>query len=283
MRNMWNSGFRFIPHSSFIIPNLPLMRYIDTHCHLDQILERMGLASFADLRAGFLGPDFEACLTISCDPDSVEPVLALMENEGVYGAFGIHPHDARHYAPALEARIAAALAHPRCKAYGEIGLDYHYDLSERALQREVFIRQLRLGIAAGKPLVIHTREAEEDTLEILREHAPRDWPIHVHCFTSSRRLAQALLADFPNLHVGFTGILTFKNSDDLRETARLVPLERILVETDGPYLAPVPFRGKPAHPGHIPLILEKLAEIKELPVEEVSATVLGNAKRVYGI
>jgi TatD DNase family protein len=259
-----------------------MLRYIDTHCHLDQILERMGLASFADLRPS-LGSGFEACLTISCDPDSVEPALALMENEGVYGAFGIHPHDARLYTPALEGRIAAALAHPRCKAYGEIGLDYHYDLSERALQREIFVHQLRLGIAAGKPLIIHTREAEDDTLEILRGHVPRDWPIHVHCFTSSRRLAQALLADFSNLHIGFTGILTFKNSDDLRETARLVPLDRMLVETDGPYLAPVPFRGKPAHPGHIPLILEKLAEVKELPVEEVAAATLANAKRVYGM
>jgi len=258
------------------------MRYVDTHCHLDQILERMELKSFADLRAGFLGPDFEACLTISCDPESVEPVLALLENDGVYGAFGIHPHDAKHYTPALEGRIAAALKHPKCVAYGEIGLDYHYDLSERALQRENFVHQLRIGIAAGKPLVIHTREAEDDTLEIMRDHVPRDWPIHVHCFTSSQRLAQALLADFPNLYIGFTGIVTFKNSDDLRETAGLVPRERMLVETDGPYLAPVPFRGKPAHPGHIPLILEKLAEIKELPVDELSAVLLENARKVYG-
>ena len=259
------------------------MRFIDTHCHLDQILERMGLESFEDLRAQFLGPDFVACLTISCDPESIEPALALMENEGVYGAFGIHPHDAKHYTPALEGKIAAALAHPKCKAYGEIGLDYHYDFSERALQREIFVRQLRLGIASGKPLIIHTREAEDDTLEIMRDHVPRDWPIHVHCFTSSRNLAQALLAHFPNLYVGFTGIVTFKNSDDLRDTARIVPLERMLVETDGPYLAPVPHRGKPAHPGHIPLIIAKLAEIKDLPVEEVSRALLANAKRVYGI
>ena len=259
------------------------MPYIDTHCHLDQILERMEVATFADLRTGYLGPDFEACLTISCDPDSVEPALALMENEGVYGAFGIHPHDAKHYTPALAGKIAAALAHPKCKAYGEIGLDYHYDLSERALQREVFVQQLRIGIAAGKPLIIHTREAEDDTMEIMRDHVPQDWPIHVHCFTSSLRLARALLAHFTNLHIGFTGIVTFKNSDDLRATARFVPLERMLVETDGPYLAPVPFRGKPAHPGHIPVILAKLAEIKEIPVEALSAALLANAKRVYKI
>jgi TatD DNase family protein len=259
-----------------------MSRYIDTHCHLDQILERMGLDGFAALRAEHLGPDFEACLSISCDPDSVEPVLALLENEGVYAAFGIHPHDAKHYTPALESKIAAALKHPKCLAYGEIGLDYHYDLSERALQRENFVHQLRLGLAAGKPLIIHTREAEDDTLEILRAQVPRDWPIHVHCFTSSLRLAQALLADFSNLYIGFTGIVTFKNSDDLRETARFVPVDRMLVETDGPYLAPVPHRGKPAHPGHIPLIVAKLAEIQEMTADALGARLLANAKRVYG-
>jgi TatD DNase family protein len=259
------------------------MPYIDTHCHLDQILAKLGIASFADLRAEYLTPEFEACLTISCDPDSIDSTLALLGNEGVYAAFGIHPHDAKHYTPELEAAIGAALKHPRCAAYGEIGLDYHYDFSERALQREIFIRQLRVGLAAGKPLVIHTREAEEDTLALMRDHVPPDWPVHVHCFTSSLRLAQDLLAGFDNLHIGFTGIVTFKNSDDLRETARFVPLDRMLVETDGPYLAPVPFRGKPAHPGHIPLIIAKLAEIKHLPVEEMGAALLANAKRVYGI
>jgi TatD DNase family protein len=162
-------------------------------------------------------------------------------------------------------------------------LDYHYDFSPREIQRDVFVAQLRLGMEAGKPLVIHTREAEDDTLNLMRDHVPHDWPAHVHCFTSSRALAESLLTDFSNLCIGFTGIVTFKNADDLRDTARIVPLDRMLVETDGPDLAPAPHRGKPAHPGHIPLILDKLAEIKGMPVETIAAAALANAKRLYGI
>lgn len=256
--------------------------YIDTHCHLDQILEKTGAADFADLRERFFTPGFEACLTIACDPDAIAPTLDLLAHESVYGSFGIHPHDAERYTPEVEAALAAAIAHPKCLAYGEIGLDYHYDLSPRARQREVFIRQLAVATAAGKPLVIHTREADDDTLAVMRDHVPRDWPVHVHCFTSSRALAEALLADFPALHIGFTGILTFKNADDVRETARLVPLDRLLVETDGPYLAPVPHRGKPAHPGHIPLIIEALAAVRGEDPAAVALATAANARRLYG-
>lgn len=257
--------------------------YIDTHCHLDQILEKTGAADFADLRARFFPSGFQACLTIACDPEAIAPTLALLDNEGVYGSFGIHPHDASKYTPEVEAAIAAALRHPKCRAYGEIGLDYHYDFSPRDLQRDAFAHQIRVGVEAGKPLVIHTREAEEDTLALMRDLVPADWPVHVHCFTSSQELAEALLADFPNLYIGFTGIVTFKNTEDLHETARRVPLDRMLVETDGPYLAPAPHRGKPAHPGHIPLILEKLAAVRGEAVETVAAATLGNARRLYGI
>jgi TatD DNase family protein len=260
-----------------------MLRYIDTHCHLDQILEKTGATDFADLRARFFTPGFEACLTIACDPEAIEPTLGLLSNEGVYGSFGIHPHDASKYTPEVEAAIGRALAHPKCKAYGEIGLDYHYDFSPRDAQRDIFAHQIRIGVAAKKPLVIHTREAEDDTLAMMRDLIPENWPVHVHCFTSSQTLAEALLADFSNLHIGFTGIITFKNADDLRETARTVPLDRMLVETDGPYLAPAPDRGKPAHPGHIPLILEKLAAVRGEPVETIAAATLANAKRLYGI
>ena len=259
------------------------VRYIDTHCHLDQILDKLGLTDFATLRRDHLGAGFEACLTIACDPDAVAPTLALLEHDCVYGSFGIHPHDAARYDAAVETSIAAALAHPKCVAYGEIGLDYHYDLSPRDVQREVLVRQLRVGIAAGKPLVIHTREAEDDTLEVLRAEVPRDWPVHVHCFTSSQALAEALLADFSNLHLGFTGILTFKNAEDLRATARIVPRDRLLVETDGPYLAPVPHRGKPAHPGHIPLIIQELARVRGEDAHALAETLVDNARKLYGM
>jgi len=259
------------------------LSFIDTHCHIDSVLERLKIDSYPELRARFFPPEFVACITISCDPEAIEPTLALLEEESVYGAFGIHPHDAKNYTPEVESRIGSALKHPKCVAYGEIGLDYHYDSSPREIQREIFKQQIAIGIAAQKPLIIHTREAEADTLAVLREHAPSNWPIHVHCFTSSLEMGGNLLQHFSNLYIGFTGIVTFKNSDDVRAVAAHVPLERMLVETDAPYLAPDPYRGKPAHPGHIPRILEKLAEVKQRPVAEIAPILLANARRVYGI
>ena len=262
---------------------MPPFRFIDTHCHLDDILARLKIESYMELLTRFFPPEFLACITISCDPNSVEPTLELMENDRVYGAFGIHPHESKDYTPEVAERIAAALNHPKCVAYGEIGLDYHYDHSDRAVQREILKRQIEIGIAAKKTLIVHTREAESDTLDILHECVPRDWPMHVHCFTSSRELAENLLGDFSNLHLGFTGVITFKNAGDIRDVVKIVPTERMLVETDGPYLAPEPYRGQTAHPGHIPRILQKLAEIKELPVEDLANKVLENSLRLYGI
>jgi TatD DNase family protein len=267
------------------------MEYIDTHCHMDMILAKLGLADFQAFRAACL-PEvlpvalpivFGGCITISCDPSSVPATLALMSNPGVYGAFGIHPHDAKAYSPGLEEILRKAMDNPKTVAWGEIGLDYHYNMSPPELQREVFVRQIRMGVECGKPLIIHTREAEADTLEILRSEAPRDWRIHVHCFTSSLDLAGKLLDAFPNLRLGFTGIVTFKNALDLQEVVKATPMDRFLLETDGPYLAPVPHRGKPAHPGHIPLIAQKIAELKGVTVEAVYAAARDNTREVYGI
>lgn len=256
--------------------------FFDTHCHLDQILDRLGIASYPEFRSRFLPADFAGCLTIACDPEAFGPTRILMENDGVYASFGVHPHDAEKYTPEVEARLKECLALPKTLACGEMGLDYHYDHSPRDRQREVFARQIEIAVETKKPLVIHTREAEADTLALMRERVPRDWPVHVHCFTSSLALAEGLLADFPNLRIGFTGIVTFKNAADLREVVRRVPLDRILVETDGPWLAPEPHRGKPAHPGYIPLVLAKLAEIKGVSTEEMTRITTGNAVRIYG-
>ena len=259
------------------------MTYIDTHCHLDSILAKLGAPDYVGFKQRYLPREFAGCVTISCDPASIEPTLALLEIPEVYGAFGIHPHDAKAYDDALEARLVRALAHPKAVAWGEIGLDYHYDFSPREIQREAFMRQVRRGISLGKPLVVHTREAEADTLEILEREVPRDWRIHVHCFTSSPAMAERLLERFPNLCLGLTGILTFKNAAELQSVAVAVPLERLLLETDGPYLAPVPHRGQPAHPGHIPLIAAKIAELKGTSLEAVYAAARENTRKVYGI
>ena len=126
------------------------------------------------------------------------------------------------------------------------------------------------------------RSAEADTLEVLREKAPRDFVFHVHSFTGTLEFAQTVLEEWPNCMIGFTGIITFKNAADLRRVVEAVPIERMLSETDGPFLAPVPYRGKTAHSGYIPVIIQKIAEIKGLPVETVAATLRENARRFYG-
>lgn len=259
------------------------MEFIDTHCHLDQILATLREPDFRTFRTAHLPVGFGGCITISCDPASIPATKSLMAQEGVHAAFGIHPHDAKAYSDEIEEVIRQAMADPKTVAWGEIGLDYHYNMSSPDLQRDVFRRQIRMGIACGKPLIIHTRKAEDDTLAILREEVPRDWPIHVHCFTSSRNLAERLLEAFPNLRLGFTGIVTFKNAEDLREVVKATPLDRLLLETDGPYLAPVPHRGKPAHPGHIPLIAERIAELKGVDVTEVYRAAREGTRAVYGI
>ena len=256
--------------------------FLDTHCHLDQILDRLGVASYSEFRSRFLPADYAGCLTIACDPEAFEPTKALLENEVVYASFGVHPHDAEKYTPEVESRLLECLALPKTLACGEMGLDYHYDHSPRDVQKRVFARQIEIAVEAKKPLVIHTREAEADTLALMRERVPRDWPVHVHCFTSSGALAESLLADFSNLCIGFTGIITFKNAADLRETVRRVPKERILVETDGPWLAPEPHRGKPAHPGYIPLVLAKLAELKGVTTDDMTRITNENAVKIYG-
>jgi TatD DNase family protein len=266
------------------------MDYIDTHCHLDGILERLGEPDYPTFKSKYLSGTgdggsarFGGCITISCDPASIDPALSLLEQDGVHGAFGIHPHDAKAYAPGLETRLKAAMAHPKSLAWGEIGLDYHYTMSPPETQKEVFARQIRMGVECGKPLIIHTREAEADTLEILGREAPKDWKIHVHCFTSSPAMAERLLADFPNLCLGFTGIVTFKNAQELQGVAKATPLDRFLLETDGPYLAPVPHRGKPAHPGHIPLIARKIAELKGISESVIFEAARRNTRTLYGV
>jgi TatD DNase family protein len=199
---------------------------------------------------------------------------------GLPCAIGLHPHEAVHWdaaAPALEAAWAA----PECRLVGEIGLDYFYEHSPREAQRQVFARQLERAAALGKRVVIHTRDAAEDTLALLREHRPRldaALPGVIHCFTDSAATAQALLE--LGFMISFSGILTFKAADAVRAAARIVPPERLLYETDSPFLAPVPHRGKRNEPAYAPLVLQKLAELHGAAVEQLAAVTLQNFHRL---
>jgi len=263
--------------------------FVDTHCHIDSyerhagesfdaLLER--LAHDADPNVGLP----EAFVHVACDPADFDRARELSEKyDNVYAAYGIHPEYVDTETPEDEARLLEFLAHPKCVACGEFGLDYHYAPDSAPRQVALFERHLRLGLESGKPLVLHLREADSDALAVLRNADLRNHKIHVHCFTGTPEFVANLLKLDAEIYIGFTGIITFKNAQNVRDAAFLVPPGQMLLETDSPYMAPIPYRGKPCHSGYIPYIAQKLAEIKQMPVEELYRQCRENTRRCYGI
>ncbi len=203
--------------------------------------------------------------------------LAARYPDLFHATVGIHPHEVAKVPAADWEKLEELAALPETMAVGETGLDYHYDYSPREEQRRWFRHQLDLAKRLGKPVVVHTREADDDTVMILREASPEAGVIH--CFTGGPERARAYL-DL-GLHISVAGVLTFKNADDLREAVRIVPLDRLLIETDCPYLAPIPFRGKRNEPAYVRHVAEKVAEVKGLSVEEVAAATAENTRRFF--
>eukprot|EP01104_Vermistella_antarctica_P017591 TRINITY_DN624_c2_g2_i2.p1 TRINITY_DN624_c2_g2~~TRINITY_DN624_c2_g2_i2.p1 ORF type:complete len:474 (-),score=80.07 TRINITY_DN624_c2_g2_i2:730-2151(-) len=229
-------------------------------------------------------PRMESCVNIACDIERFEESAKLIEHPHVYGAFGVHPHNAKDYTVEVEEKLAGYMANDKCVAWGEMGLDYHYNLSSPDVQKDVFARQLRRAkVCNNKPLVIHTREAEEDTLRIMKDEVDINTCVHVHCFTSSLQLAKDLLNHFDNLYIGFTGVVSFASSSDIREVIREVPLNRILLETDAPFMSPVPYRGLVCHSGMVPHVARTVAEEKGVEMVELLRTVRDNTRHMYGI
>jgi TatD DNase family protein len=256
--------------------------FIDSHAHID------GPEYDADRdevirRARDAGVN--AILTVGTgDPHSgaLERAIHLAEKyEDIFAAIGTHPHDARLFDDRAEERIKKLINESsRVIAWGEIGLDYHYDNSPRDVQREVFRRQMKLAREAGLPVIIHTREAEDDTIEILKD----EWDdLNVrgimHCFSGSLRLAEATLE--LGFLISFAGVLTFKKADDLREVAAQVPLERLLIETDCPFLTPSPFRGRRNEPAHVIEVARCLAVIHEKTLAEMGHITTSNFTELF--
>jgi TatD DNase family protein len=244
--------------------------WIDNHCHLDPASAREVVAAAVD--AGVV-----AFVDVGTDlARSEQAVATAAAHERVWATVGVHPHDARDGVDGL----AALLDHPKVVAVGEAGLDYHYDHSPRDVQRDVFAAQVALANDRGLPLVIHTREAWDDTFAILdREGVPARTVFH--CFTGGPDEAAAALER--GAFVSISGIVTFTTADDLRAAVAEVPLERLLVETDSPYLAPVPHRGKRNVPAFVPLVGAAVAEVKGESVTRVAALTTANAMSFYGI
>ena len=246
---------------------------IETHCHLDY-LDGEGLA---DTLVQSAAAGIERIITIAVSPSNLSRVLELTrEAVNIWGTQGIHPHEAAAYDNQVEALIRTQASDPRILAIGEIGLDYHYDHADRAVQRTVFERQLQLAVELDMPVVIHTREADEDTRDILRAFSPLLKRKGVlHSFTSGLALAEYCLGE--GFMLGFNGIATFNSAGNVRAVINATPVEQILLETDAPYLTPVPYRGRPNAPFYLPLIAEKVAEVKHMEVEALLAQVYRNS------
>ncbi len=248
----------------------------DSHCHLTD--ERFaGDASAAMARARAAG--VTGLVTIGVGPEDAEAALALAgRHEGVWATAGIHPHDAASADEAALAHVRALTARPRCVAIGEIGLDYHYDFSPRDAQRRAFEDQLRMAAALDLPVVVHSREAEADTIALVRAAAAERIVGVLHCFSGGPALLEAGLE--AGWYVSFAGVVTFRKFDG-QDLVRAVPGERLLVETDSPYLAPIPHRGKRNEPAYVPLVAAAVAAIRGETPEEVARTTTENARTFY--
>jgi TatD DNase family protein len=249
---------------------------IDSHCHLDDNRFADDLDAVLD-RAAAVGVNRILTIGTGNGPPEIDRAVRLAERyPQIYASIGVHPHDASKVTPPTYDDLRALAAHPKVVAFGEIGLDYHYDFSPREIQREVLIEQLKLAREVNLPITIHTREAWDDTMSILQEH----WsgPGIMHCFTGDPPQAQQALN--MGFHLSYGGVLTFKTAENVRESARITPPDRLLIETDAPYLAPIPHRGKRNEPAMMVETARKLAEVRGATAEAIAALTTANFERL---
>ncbi|QUM71190.1 TatD family hydrolase [Sphingopyxis granuli] len=251
---------------------------VDSHCHLNYkgLAERQGEALARARERGVT-----AMLNIATRESEWDAVLAVAEaNADVWASVGIHPHDADSHPDVDTAKLVERAAHPRVIGIGETGLDYYYDKSDRGRQRDSFRRHIHAAQQSGLPIIVHTREAEADTLALLGEEMGRaPYAGVIHCFTASDDFARGAL-DL-GLYISISGIVTFRNAADLQATARWLPQERLLVETDAPFLAPVPHRGKPGEPAFVADTLAFLAELRSEDRDALAAATSENFYRLF--
>ena len=250
---------------------------IETHCHLDYLDQADLEITLAKSRQ----VGIERIITIAVSAGNLESVMKLATSSAnIWGTQGIHPHKAESYTPEVDAIIRRNAGHAKILAVGEIGLDYYYDHADRAVQRSVFEQQLQTAIELDLPVVIHTREADDDTRDILKNCSTSLTRKGViHSFTSSLALAEFCLAE--GFMLGFNGITTFNSADNVRQVVAATPMTQLLLETDAPYLTPVPYRGRPNAPYYLPFIAETLAAIKEVDVEVLLQQAYRNSLDVF--
>ncbi len=257
------------------------MELIDTHCHLtfaelEQDIEGVVARSVA---AGVTG-----WVTVGTDAEQIKKVLALVPKyENMYAAVGVHPHYAKDVSDETIAYLKEAARDDKVVAVGETGLDFHYNFSDQDRQKEIFRRQLEIACEVDKPVIVHCREAFDETMAILDDFSGRLKKVVVHCFSGNAEEAQIVLAK--GWHISFTGIVTFKKKvEKTIEAAGIVPVERMMVETDAPYISPEPVRGqRPCEPALMVHTAKKLAEIKGMDLEDFAREVTATSKRFFNL
>lgn len=252
--------------------------FVDTHCHLHD-------PRFDEDRAEAINrareAGVQAMIAIGCDLETTQKAQSLaLIHEDIYFSAGFHPHEAKLAGTDVAALLKPFATHPRCVAIGECGLDYYYDHSPRDVQMAVFTQQANLAADLQKPLVVHVREAFDDCLTIL-DSISNLKTVVIHCFTGSLSVAQQMIER--GYYLSIPGIVTFKAPGQLLEVVAQMPLDRLLIETDSPYLAPLPYRGKRNEPAYVVKVAEKIAEARSIALEEAAAALTTNSKRVFRI
>src|SRR5262245_30846994 len=264
------------------LPVLPAgQTVIDSHCHLDT--EEFG-EDLVDVmtRAGEAGVSTMVTIGAGGPLEANDRAVALAAAHApIYATVGVHPHEASIVTDAVLASIRALAGHAKVVAIGETGLDYHYDNSPRPQQRAAFARFVQLARSLGRPIVVHLRDADADALEIMKAEGAREAGGVIHCFSGDDASARAFL-DL-GFHISFSGIVTFKSADALRAAARCVPADRLLVETDAPFLAPVPYRGRRNEPALVVQTAAVLAEVRGEPLGVVVENTRQNTQRLFGL
>lgn len=250
--------------------------FIDSHCHLDfpELAENIG-----EILANMSANGVTHALCVSVDLQRLPRLLQLVENHtNLYASVGIHPDYELESEPD-EAELIRLAQHPKVVAIGETGLDYYRLQGDLEWQRERFRTHIRAARACGKPLIIHTRSAAQDTLDIMAEENAGEAGGVMHCFTENLQTAEVAIAQ--GFHISFSGILTFKNAHQIKEVAQHIPLEKILIETDSPYLAPTPYRGKTNQPAYVKHVAEEIARLRNISLSEVATATTHNFNRLF--
>ncbi len=253
-----------------------LQGIFDSHAHYD---DEAFAPDREEVLASLAGARVEAVMNIGADLESSRAAAELARaHDFVWAAVGVHPHGAADLPEDWLRQLEELAALPKVRAIGEIGFDYHYDAGWKEAQRRAFEEQLRLAARLSLPVVIHDREAHGDTMELLRQYRPAGV---VHCYSGSAEMAKEVLS--LGMYVGFTGVVTFKNARKALEAAEVVPLDRLLVETDCPYMAPEPFRGRRCDSTMLPYTIQKLAQVKGVSPQELARAAAENARRLFAI